>query len=153
MCYFVGAYLANGFDQKIESKYLFLILASCVVILFIWGKYDSYTAYEYCNPIVILESAVIFLLFLKLDVRNEKVEKIITTVSGCSFTVFLIHGYFITHIAIERYVNQKPVFMVLHILACITGIFCIGFIVDCLYKKLSDPLDSKLRSWGTYYLE
>ena len=55
-------------------------------------------AWIYCNPLVVIEVSVIFMIFAKIDMGKVKW---INQFSAACFTVFLTHGYFIIHIKID----------------------------------------------------
>lgn len=76
LCYCIGAYIR--FEDKkmdrIKTSRLLLVLLVCILTLTCWsvvndhiGFYAERTAWEYCNPIVILSGMCMFLLFKSVN--------------------------------------------------------------------------------------
>lgn len=144
MMYFVGMYIRKNIEQLKKIKVSKLIFALCGIVLLIttWSCVSEMTGYNnnlawiYCNPLVVLEAAVIFTLFEKIDMGNVKW---INQFSAACFTVFIAHGYLITHIKIDWAVHQNPLIMTVHIIICTVLIYLVCFITykvyDFFWKK------------------
>lgn len=151
LLYITGAY-AKKFEPIIKEttiKQLLLLLIICVLTLATWARmnllldiYPGHNAWEYCNPIVIHESIIIFLIFRKIDIGANKV---INKVAECVFSVFLLHGVFMKHIRIEWFVNGSAIVMLLHILGSSVLIYMIcsicHFIYSCVEKNVFGILE------------
>lgn len=106
--------------------------------------YNRNMALIYCNILVVIEASVIFMIFTKIDMGNVKW---INQYSAACFTVFLIHGHFLSHIKIDWAVHQNLMIMIGHIILCSVLIHLICFIAykvyDFIWKKVSGLIDRK----------
>ncbi|HJB45647.1 MAG TPA: acyltransferase family protein [Candidatus Mediterraneibacter surreyensis] len=151
LMYIIGAYMRryNIRIKKFTTYKLMLLLLACNVILVCWSRFNDFigyftekSAWEYCNPVVILEAVIIFILFSRI---RSKSIKMINILAQGAFSVFLLHDLFIPYIGIEKIVVGNAAIMVIHILASSILIYmvcwCINFICNLLmrpiYRKLS----------------
>ena len=136
LTYTVGAYLRKSdcwLKQLTTVKLLFLEVA-CVFVLMVWAMFNTRTAWEYCNPVIIFEAVIVLLLFLKIDIG---VNRFINNLASGAFTVFLLHGLFIKRLRIEYFVTHNLFIMIAHVLAAMVGIYLICFLVHLVYKPIS----------------
>lgn len=145
LMYFLGMYIRKNIDQIMRINIGLLSLSLCGIILLItvWScisemaGYSRNIAWIYCNPLVVLEATAFFILFLKIQLGCNK---LINQLSAACFTVFLTHGYLITHIKIDWAVRQHPVIMIGHIAICSSLIYVFCFVAylvyDFIYKKV-----------------
>lgn len=154
LMYIIGGYLRLHGSQ-IRTKTVSIALICNTVILALWGYADTFLHYdmvhverngwEYCNPLVILQAVLVFELFRRMKFQN----KIINGLAKASFCVYLIHGYFIGHLGIEKIVTiQNPLITLLHVIVCCIGIYLIGFVVNLMYSWLQRIVDKPiLKNW------
>lgn len=148
LMYMIGAYIRKC-DFKINflsSNKLFAFLGVFLGVLFLWARMNDITgffteksAWEYCNPILILEAITIFILFRKMHIG---VKGFINRFAGGAFTVFLLHDRFIRRIGIEHYVNDNVIIMILHIIVSVVAIYFICFLVYIIYDKIENKVFS-----------
>lgn len=139
MMYFIGMFIRKYSEKLrgVKTYYLVLLFVCVTAAITIWASISEYCGYSrnmawiYCNSLVIVEAVLVFLLFSRLSIGS--IKQINKLASAC-FTVFLAHGYFITHIKIEWAVRQNSLIMLGHIVACIILIYLICFIVDVAYR-------------------
>lgn len=144
---FVLMYMIGGFLVKNPSQLsrVQLLLSSVMVVLLITGwsyvdKISGYkiepSAWEYCNPFVILEAVLLFMLFSKFEFKN----KLINRLSAACFTFYLLHSVTYGFIDIEWIVNSHPIVMI--ILIALNGIctYIVCFIIYYLYHKFTYPV-------------
>lgn len=143
--YVVGAYLnING--VKISSKKIYILLIS-EIILIGWSLLEkiycqSTIAWYYDNPLIIINSSIIFLIF-----KNYKKEnKYINEIAKASFTVFLVNSIFIGYF-IDNIVNSSPLIMVLYIFLLAIGTYIFGYIVYKLYSFISKSIIKLLEKY------
>ncbi len=146
VCYVIGAVIR---EKRIEKKYSPIILVTLLIVSVIittgWALNDDYTAWEYCNPFVLLNAALLLLIFLKFTVKNNK---IINKLASSSFTIYIIHAYLISRFHAEKYVNTPYLFI--HLIAVVSIIVIVGFFVNLLYSLCFKPLRKRLTEWGKY---
>lgn len=141
LCYCVGAYIHFEKDNisKVNTSKLIGGLLTCVVAMTIWsvmndriGYFTEKTAWEYCNPLVIVSAVCAFLLFKRIKIKNSK---LINSLAKGSFTVYLIHGILITRIGIESFVNKNIFILFLHMVLSSVFIYFVCWIVYLIYSK------------------
>lgn len=141
LMYIIGAYIRNhGIKQNTKTLSSIGMLA-CIVLLTIWAFFDKGTAWEYCNPIVILVAVFAFNLFMQIEMGCVK---IINQLAKGTFSVFLLHSVFLPHIAVDRFVIGNPLVMILHIGISTIGIFLICWVAYCVYSAVTKPVFHKM---------
>ena len=143
LCYCVGVYIKKNEEQiyGIRTNMLLLMLICSILILTVWSiindlvgcAYSEKSAWEYCNPIVILSGVLFFLLFKKMNIGRNKV---INLLAQGSFTVYLLHSNLISHIGIEDFVNKNIVFLALHMFFAAIVIYILCWCVYFVYSKI-----------------
>lgn len=141
LCYCEGAYIRFESEDisKVNTSKLVAGLLACVAAMTIWsvindsiGYFTEKTAWEYCNPLVIMSAVCAFLLFKRIKIKNSK---FINSLAKGSFTVYLIHGIFITHIGIEGFVNKNIFILLFHMVLSSSLIYIVCWIVYLIYSK------------------
>lgn len=141
MMYFFGGVIRKKYKniEKYSTKSLFLFLTLNTLFIFGWAvlnisfKFERNIAWSYCNPLVVLEAILVFVFFLRMDIRPIKW---INSLSKSSFTVYLAHGYLIPKIGIKWAVQLKPLLMILHIIISSVAIYLICFLVFLIYDSI-----------------
>lgn len=149
LMYLIGCYLADtelkndmGLKNK-ESKGLIRIVINLLVVIAIitlWSRVDlvigyevERTAWEYCNPLVIYEAVLVFMLFRKLKIKSGFINKI----ASCTFSVYLAHEHFLPFLQIEKYIKMDSLIItVIHLILSVIVVFILCMIVDLIYKCL-----------------
>lgn len=146
LMYIVGGFLRKyDVDKYVKYKRSIIIgILSCSIILTAWarvndyiGFFDERSAWEYCNPIIIIESILLFLLFNKITLKESK---LINSFAKASFTVFLMHTIFLPKINIQRYVNQNTIVLLGHLVLSSVAIYLICWMIHKIYDGLTTPL-------------
>ena len=148
LMYFIGGYIQKTKEGKeldrISNKILLLGVSLSVVIMTIWsllndkiGYFTEKSSWEYCNPFVILTAGCLFILFLRIKIKPNK---IINVLAKGAFSVFLLQNIFLTRINIEKYVTESIVLMLLHICIVSIGIYLICWIGYKIYSLIMDPI-------------
>lgn len=154
LMYILGAWLYYGFtdNRKINSIVLSGIIVGCTLVLTCQaildqklGTFAGNTAWEYCNPIIIVQTIAIFLLFSKLHFTS----KVVNTLSKGNFSVYLLMNLFLRQIS-EGIASavQKPFYkMGLHLFLSIIAIYLICWMIGLLYDILTRPVFDKLSQY------
>jgi fucose 4-O-acetylase-like acetyltransferase len=132
------------FKLSINKIMLVLTITIISIVLSLW-KYIGSTGWEYCNLLVVLEAVCYVVLFLKIDIRENK---LINSFAGSTFAVYLLHGYFLIMIRIDKYASMGPLVLVLHILISTTLILIACFAIDRVFKLVFGGLLRKLSAFG-----
>lgn len=133
LIYCLGVFCNKLDFEKINYKKLIILLVVCNVVLNSWSYLDSNTAWEYCNPVLILQTIIIFILFKKIKIQKSKK---INLLGDAAFTVFLLHFYFFNKLNIHYFVNSNILFFLMHIFSSCLIIYLICFFVHLCYKKI-----------------
>ena len=149
--YIIGAYLRKCRSKLNEAGSTALIGAfvCCVMILVVWARINDKTGYlaertawDYCNPVVIIESAIIFVLFTRLNIGTVKSVNILA--KAC-FTAFLIHPALIKYIPIEAIVTGNTVMMLLKLFVYVGAVYAVSWLVYILYSAVTGPVFKALK--------
>ena len=141
LCYCVGAYIRFESEDisKVNTSKLIGGLLACVIIMTVWsalndriGYFTEKTAWEYCNPLVIVSAVCIFLLFKRINIKNSK---LINSLAKGSFTVYLIHINLVTHVGVKLFVNKNIFFLLLHMALSSALIYFVCWIIYLVYSK------------------
>ena len=132
LMYILGAYLRKNEEKIKKLSYVKLLLYLCVDILLItvWSLINDKTAWEYCNPLVIVLAVLVFIIFCKM---NIKYNKIINTIAKAAFTVFLLHSEAFRFIGIKYFVNKTYFIMIGHIVVSSVIIYMVCWFVWWIY--------------------
>ena len=151
LMYVLGAYMSCRGGQ-INRKYTWSGMFVVIVLLNVWSYFDMGTAWEYCNPLVIIESCLIFVLFKDMNIPFSRILNRIS--KGC-FTVFLTHATFFRYLHIEEYINQSTFVMLGHLFGSCILLFVIGYLIfeayDFVMRKVFRLL--QLRSVPIKYFD
>lgn len=151
MMYIIGAYIRKCRSKLNEAGSPALIgaLVCCLMILVVWARINDKTGYlaertawDYCNPVVIIEAAIIFVLFTRLNIGT--VQPVNLLAKAC-FTTFLIHPALIRFIPIEAIVTGNTVLMLLIIFVYVAAIYAVSWIVYIVYSAVTGPVFRILR--------
>lgn len=149
LCYIIGANISINKEKlfKINTYKLILGFIINIIIILIWSIINDYTGYyteksalEYCNPIIILNSIIIFILFNKLHISS----KIINELSKATFTVFLGHSVLLRKKIVEIIMSFNSMTMLLLIIIYAIFIYIIFYIINKIYLMLKKIMFSKL---------
>ena len=127
--------------ESIGTKKVLLLLLLILAVIFAW-TYTEYhliehdTALEYCDPLVIAEAVLVFMLFSRVKLQSRAVNAL----AKGSFTVYLIHGYFLPHIQIQTFAAKALPVVAAHLIICVIGIYAIGLLVDWIYDMVMNPV-------------
>ena len=143
LMYVLGAMLQE-YSPRWKTKTLVVYLLMDLALIFTWSFWEYHmfkqftygTAFEYCNPLVIAEAVLLFVIFSRINIQSKTVNAL----AGASFTVYLIHGYFLAHIGIKKFASRSLPIVALHLCVSILALYLAGFIVDLIYKFVMKPL-------------
>ncbi|WP_408070831.1 acyltransferase [Butyrivibrio sp. JL13D10] len=143
--YLIGAYIRDTKNTtktgKIISTYFI-----CLCLNMAWsyadgmrsGKniYDT-VSWNYSNPLVIAEAALLFMLFKEITIKNNKYINIL---AKASFTVYILHLRFIGLLGISEFVSKGTGFMFLHLIACIIILYLVCTTCYFVFSAISKPI-------------
>lgn len=135
LLYFLGGGVHKNLFQLSERQNI-IALCGTVLILTMWSYLDKFTGYEvepnaweYINPLVIIEALLVFMLFNRKKTHN----KIINKLSSACFAMYLLHPIAINNLDIRSIVSNSPFIVLGLMILCATGTFVLCFLVDFLW--------------------
>lgn len=146
LMYLIGAYLKKGEAKLLKWKTgkIAICLAVDIILIITWARVNDAvgflterSAWEYCNPLVILEAVLMFVLFTRI---NPGVNKTINRLAEGGFTVFLLHNIFLSFLQIQKFVTGNAFVMLLHIFISVVIIYLICWVVYIIYIKITEPI-------------
>lgn len=156
LLYIIGAWLRRDTDRTVfRKRWLPIILLLDIIIIEIWaigndiiGLSTERSAWEYCNPLVVFEAVLVFLIFKNIKMNSNKW---INSFAKAAFTVYLLHTTLLGQINIEEFVKGNPLLMLLHLFITCNLIYVICWGVYCVYNKVMSPifrfLGDHIRFW------
>lgn len=136
LIYLIGAWLKRMDFRTLKTGTLIAALIGSVCILFVWGKILPGSALNYSNPILIIESCIIFLLFGRLKIESKAINK----VAKASFSCFLIHPHILGYIG-DRFIVGQPTGAVLAVLLIeMTVIYGLSIVVMLIWDSVTKTL-------------
>lgn len=141
LMYLIGAYIrVNEMNEKGRNEIslwkLFFFWILIIALILTWSFFNSSTAWEYCNPLVILESIIVFSLFKRINLKS----KIVNSLSKATFTTFLIHTFFFKWLHIAEFVNRNVFVMLVHIVVSCVVIYIICYFIWLIYDLITKPI-------------
>lgn len=128
LVYLIGAWLKkSGWVEqgKFRTSALLPVLVGCVAIIFAWRKLLPNTAWTYCNPILIIEACVIFLLFGKIRLQS----KIVNTLAPASFVCYLLNLQILYRLHPDAIGEKNTLVMIVMLTAIAAGIYLVSWVV------------------------
>ena len=149
--YFISSYIRKYISFKNTKKTRFISLTvfavSCsATTVSSFLPYFSQRAWSYCYIFNILASAALFVFFLDLPKTNLK---IVNTISGTTFGVYILHSmlYFqplIYHSILHTELYYDSEYQTLHFLICIILVFAVCAIIDYCRQRIWNVTVKKL---------
>lgn len=139
LMYFLGSYCRiHGRTNPSPRKSLYALLAyfSCTVVNTLYANFFFGRAASYCNPLVVIQTVAIFIVFQNLTIQS----KAINTISSCAFGVYLMHSFFFPYCQIERFVTGNPILIPIHVLGSSLLIYTICALIYWPYNKVMSSL-------------
>ena len=152
LVYFVGAYIRIN-NVKLSSKkavygiiIIFAVMFISSILEHLMG-FSNISTWNYNNPLIIINDALILIIFLNIHFQN----KLINELAKGAFTCFLFHKVFMTYLSIENMVDQNVLFLVIHQFGVAIALYILSYVVFKIYHlcsrwfiKLLTPLCDKI---------
>lgn len=138
LLYSVGAYFRFNETNKLFKNRGVLCAGFVVTVCIVFGwalssrgleLQEMRCAWMYHNPLVILMAVLLFCIFRTFTFKN----RIINELAGASFTCFLLHGYFLNYLAVEKFATGNMLMLMGHILLVTVGCYLVSYVVYKLY--------------------
>lgn len=138
--YIIGAYIRlSKLNLKVTVAKLLCILILILSILWTWRLFLPDTAFMYCNPIVIMEAVVLFLIFTKIKIESS----LVNALAPASFTCFLIHLNILNFIGINSFKGIYDIRILYYLICLILFIYVFSFVLMLMWKFSTKHIFSK----------
>lgn len=138
LIFFVGAYVRKN-EISIHKKKILWLMLLVFVLIYCSALAEhklglsKISTWNYNNPLIILFSALVLLLFLRIKVKS----RLINELSMGTFTCYLFHASFIPRLHIDEYVNKPLYILVLHQFISLTALYLVAYVVHKIYAFIS----------------
>lgn len=151
-CYLLGAYVGKYLEKKKISKKMILSLIACIVSAFILNslvriitmklygelQYDLWFL-NYVSPFMVISSIIVVMICSKIEIsiNNKIINKIISYLSLCSFSVYIIHSHYLIYDyylrgIMVKYVYENILILIVSLFVGIILVYLICFIIDLI---------------------
>lgn len=151
--YFIGAYIAE-FKPKIKTSKailyigIVLIIQTCTNYFLNTGTTFTKNIFgRYWNPLTIIISIIVFLLFYDKDIQNNKIKKLVTSISTLSLDMYLFS--YIVDLIVYKYIKpiaETPKEMVIFIIPTALTVITISYMLS-LIKKFIFEIPEKIKKF------
>ena len=158
--YFVAAYLRlhkpnfKYLNNKTHCFIMFIVFSLVVALIkfikaFILIKLKGdeimpFFLYSYNSIFILISSIMLFMFFLKVDIKNKTLCKLINMTASLTFGIFLIHSHFALRDKLWIYLGSQKYLdsplMIFHLILCVLLVFAACGIIEYLRKLLFKDL-------------
>ena len=141
LVYILGAYIRK-MDLINKYRYITLLLCYVILVILIYCLYGLLPnmAYNYNNPLVIMEACVILMLFAKFHFNNN----LINFIAPASFACFLIHEHVLDYVSKNATIMDVFSYIIILLFACVLGSYLLSIIVMKIWDFSVDSFLSRL---------
>lgn len=139
LMYFIGAYFRLQKSESASIKQIrvgLIVYFACVLLNTVYANFFFGRAASYCNPLVVIQAAAIFIVFQNIRIQS----KTINAIASCSFGVYLMHSFFFPYCQIEKYVTGSLWMIPVHAITCALLIYAACALIYAGYQKLFAPV-------------
>ena len=151
--YLIAGYLKKHFDiSRIKKRTCLLTyLITCLLTYLIFVIIETFKIpmfspdffYTYPFLLIVIASIALLLLFLKIEIKNEKVNKVILFLSPLTFGVYLIHEHPIVRAKLWGGVTPFLIkFSLLKQIAVVLVVYIICSIIEYIRTILFKPINN-----------
>lgn len=130
LCYMLGYYIRHWIPAAQKKTPLVLLFAGTATLLLLWRYAEGEAVFTYDNPLVILESVFLLLIFREFQFQSS----VINELASSGFTCYLVHTVFFQFIGIETYASKSWYVLLAHFLFSAIGIYLICYVIHKLYS-------------------
>lgn len=142
LMYGIGAYIRLYQKKRYAWKTLLAALMVTVAAVSIWAALNDArgivggSAWAYCNPLVIGEAVLLFLLFQRIPMKDHAWANLL---AKGAFTVYLLHTPFLLYAKIPEAVQAPVGWMIVHLIGVAVAVYLICFFCYLVYEKITRP--------------
>ena len=140
MMYILGAYLRRTeLPSRVCAPLIAAALVGVVALLLVWDRFLPGTSRSYCNPLVIAEACLVFMLFARLRFRSG----VVNSLAPASFVCFLLNGAILVRVDTAA-IGAMPLPRMLGSMALVmAGVYLAAYLLTLLWNRLVRWLNGK----------
>ena len=143
MLYLLGAWLRqDAVRAAVRRGAAAAAVPVLMALIFLWNRFLPATAWNYSNPLIVMESAVLLLLFASAKKQRPWVNRI----APASFTCYLMHEAVLSRLDLPAIGAQPTLLLAGVLLIAVPGIYALAFAVMTLWNAAVRPLEKALRA-------
>lgn len=143
--YLIAAYIRKYVPRRALSPLILLTtFLVCVALLVVQSWYSAtipdplFSIKCHSSIVILTATSACFLFFRDLDIKSRFLANVIASVAPLSFAVYLIHDHpNIRHAlwyVLTPYKYAASVWLIPHLLVCVTGIFLVCCLIEALRR-------------------
>lgn len=161
LLYVIGACLRlNEVGKGMKSKKLLLLLIITIFCIYVWFKVEEvfflkdaslieYNALSYTNPLVLLLTALLIMLFVKINIKS----KIINTLAKATFVCYILHLQIIPILNVPSYASAGGAQLFVHLILSVVAIYFTSWLLWWVLDFVLRPVNSWLSRYAIYSLD
>lgn len=155
--WFVNLYLVAGYlkkyvnKEKIKKRYCVLTYLLCCISTYLIFIVIQTTKIPFFSPdffytypfiLVLIASISLFIIFINIDIKNEKINKIILKLSSLTFGVYLIHEHPLIRTMLWENIGPYLIdFSIIKLIVTISLVYIACSAIEALRQVLFTPLN------------
>lgn len=140
--YFIGAYIKKypvKLNKKLAALSLGLVIAleTGLTVIFSWNKTFVNVIGDYGSILIVLEAVLFFLIFYDVEIKNERISKMLSTVSVLSLDLYLC-SYIsdkLVYVFLMKNIFKSQQQIMFYFIFAVTASFTIAFVIAFLRYK------------------
>ena len=161
LSYVIGAWLRlNEVGKSTTKRKILLLLVITVLCLYGWFKVEElfllkdvslieYNALSYTNPLVLLLTALLMILFTNININS----KLINSLAKATFVCYILHLQIIPFLNVPLYASMGGVKLFAHLTASVVFIYIFSWIIWWVLDVILKPINRWLACYSIYSLE
>ncbi|SFT54050.1 Acyltransferase family protein [Selenomonas sp. GACV-9] len=119
-----------------SAKKILVLWMSTIIGIYIWHLFLPKTGYNYCNPLVILEAATLFLVIARLNFRS----KMVNYIAPAAFTCYLIHTSVLKVVGKYIAAHSSGWRLMLMLFTMVIGVYMLSIVMMKVWQLLVKSL-------------
>jgi len=161
LSYVIGAWLRlNEVGKNTTKRKLLLLLVITVLCLYGWFKVEElfllknvslieYNALSYTNPLVLLLTALLMVLFTNVNINS----KLINSLAKATFVCYILHLQIIPFLNVPFYASIGGVKLFAHLTASVVAIYILSWLIWWVLDYILKPINRWFGRYSIYSIE
>lgn len=156
--YIVGAWLRiNNIGKQLSNWKIILFVVATLFCIYVWFKAEElrfvggislieYNALSYTNPMVILLTALLLILFSHITFSS----KVVNILAKSTFVCYIFHLSLIPHLKVADFAAEGGIMLFLHLIACVIAIYLVSWVVWFVLDLVFKPINKRLSHYRIF---